>query len=164
MAENPWGNGEITATIKSGKGFDEPWLVFRGPDAASVKKQIEDASGLSGEGISLMELTWNANYSFGKISTVATGLDGVVIPDEEKPQKAAVGHVQVKVEPESAEEENVAPVAPAPSSEPDLKATVAGLTSKKELTDVYLKNKAAFDGDEALMGVLQARFTAEDVT
>ena len=159
MAESPWSDGEITATIKSGKGYDEPWLVFRGPDAASVKKQIEDATGLSGEGISLMELTWNANYSFGKISTVATGLDGVVIPENSPPaaQNAAAA-------PEPTESENVAPVAPAPSPEPDLKATVAGLTSKKELTDVYLKNKAAFDGDEALMAALQARFTAEDVT
>ena len=162
--ESPWNEGEISVTLKQSKDYAAPWIVAKGPDAASVKKQVEEITGLSGEGLTLHELVYNAAYSFQKISTVATGLDGVVIPDEEKPQKAAVGHVQVKVEPESTEEENVAPAAPAPSPEPDLKATVAGLTSKKELTDVYLKNKAAFDGDEALMAALQARFTAEDVT
>ena len=159
MSDNPWGAGEVSATIKSGKGYDEPWLVFRGPSAAAVKEQIEGATGLSGEGISLMELTWNANYSFQKISTVATGLDAVLIA-EDAPQAAE----KPAAAPESTPVANEPPAAAQASPEPDLAATVADLKTKKELTDVYLKNKAAFDGDKDLMAALQARFTAEDVS
>lgn len=160
VIENPWdGGAEVSVTLKQHKGFESPWIVVKGPSAEVVKKQVEEITGLSGEGLTLHELVYNAAYSFQKISTVATGLEAVVIP-EDSPQAAQ----ESAAAPESTEEENVAPVAPAPSSEPDLKATVAGLTSKKELTDVYLKNKAAFDGDSDLMDALQARFTAEDVT
>lgn len=159
MTESPWGDAEVSVTLKQHGKFEAPWIVVRGASTEAVKAELEKATGLSGEGLTLHELVYNAAYSFQKISTVATGLDGVVIPENSPPaaQNAAAA-------PEPAEEENVAPVAPAPSPEPDLAAVVAGLTSKKELTDVYLKNKAAFDGDEALMAALQARFTAEDVS
>lgn len=157
---DPWSGGETAATIKAGKGYDEPWLVFRGPNAASVKKQVEEATGLSGEGISLMELTWNANYSFQKISTVATGLDAVIIEDDEGPQNAAGAAENASAAPEATEPENVAPAAP----EPSLTDQVNALTVKKDLTALYLANKKAFDGDKDLMSALQARFTAEDVT
>lgn len=150
-SEDPWTGGETTATIKGGKGFDEPWLVFRGPDAASVKKQVEEATGLSGEGISLMELVYNANYSFGKINTVATGLDAIVIKDDESAE-----------EPEA--KKPAAVPAPEPKDEgPDHAAALKELTVKADITAYYLKHKKEFDADGDLMEALKARYTSEEV-
>lgn len=165
--ESPWDEGGLTVTLKAGKGYEAAWIVVKGPNAAALKRHLEEATGLSSEGLSLAQFTYNCSYHFQKIDTVAHGLDAVVIPDEDVVagvRKASRAAQNPAAAPEPTEEENVAPVAPAPSSEPDLEATVAGLTSKKALTDVYLKNKAAFDGDKDLMAALQARFTAEDVS
>lgn len=157
--ESPWNEGEISVTLKQHKGFESPWIVVKGGSAAAVKKQVEEITGLSGEGLTLHELVYNAAYSFQKISTVATGLDAVLIA-EDAPQAAE----KPAAAPESTPVANEPPAAAQASPEPDLAATVADLKTKKELTDVYLKNKAAFDGDKDLMAALQARFTAEDVS
>lgn len=160
MSETPWDDGEgISVTLKQSKDYAAPWIVVKGRTAASVKSQIEDITGLSGEGLTLHEMVYNAAFSFQKISTVATGLDAVVIPENSPP---AAQNVAAAPEPTPAAQE--APAAEAPAPEPDLAASVAGLTSKKALTDLYLKNKAAFDGDKDLMAALQARFTAGDVS
>ena len=33
---------EVVATIKGGTGFDAPWIVVHGPDAADVTAQLKD--------------------------------------------------------------------------------------------------------------------------
>ena len=162
VIENPWdGGAEVSVTLKQHKGFESPWIVVKGPSAAVVKKQVEEITGLSGEGLTLHELVYNAADSFQRISTVATGLDAVVIPDDEK---AAVGHAHATVAPESTESENVAPAAPQASPEPSLADQVNKEKSKAALKDLYLKNKKAFDGDKDLMAVLQARFASDEVS
>lgn len=159
MSNDPWSGGEITATIKAGKGYDEPWLVFRGPNAAAVRTQIEESTGLSGEGISLAALVYNANDHFSRINTVAHGLDAIVVPDDDS---AAAQNPAAA--PEPTEAENVAPAEAPASAEPSLADQVNALTVKKELIALYQANKKAFDGDKKLMDVLQKRFTSKDVS
>lgn len=157
--ESPWDEGGLTVTLKAGKGYEAAWIVVKGPNAAALKRHLEEATGLSSEGLSLAQFTYNCSYHFQKIDTVAHGLDAVVIPEDspQTPQNTAAA-------PEPTPAPAASPATEAPAPELDLAATVAGLTSKKALTDVYLKNKAAFDGDKDLMAALQARFTAEDVS
>lgn len=157
MTDSPWTGGEITATIKAGKGYDEPWLVFRGPNAAAVKVQIEEATGLSGEGISLAALTWNANRHFSMINDVAFALDATVIPED-----GATAAQNQPAAPEPTPAANVAPAAVA--AQPDHVASIADMKKKAEMTAYYLANKKAFDGDKDLMAALQQRFSAEDVS
>lgn len=158
--ESPWDEGDgISVTLKQHGKFEAPWIVVKGRTAASVKKQIEDITGLSGEGLTLHEMVYNAACSFQKISTVATGLDAVVIP-EDSPQTAQ----EPAAAPEPTPAPAAAPAAEAPAEEPDHADVIGKMTAKSDITSYYLRNKAAFDGDKDLMAALQARFTAEDVS
>src|SRR5699024_4369027 len=130
----------------------------------AVKAELAKATGLSGDGLTLTELVYNAAYSFQKISTVATGLDAVVIPLDSEAQDGAVSDVQAESAPEptqaASEPQEDAQEAP----EVDLKAEVEKQTTKAGLQALFLKNKDAFNGDAELMAALQARFTREGVS
>ena len=159
MTESPWDDGGLTVTLKAGKGFEAAWIVVKGPDSATVRRHLEEATGLSGEGLTLAQLTYNASFHFQSINTVAHGLDAVVIAEDapvaaEKPAAAS----------ESTRAANVAPEAPQAPSEPSLADQVNKETSKAALKDLYLKNKKTFDGDKDLMAVLQARFASDEVS
>ena len=164
MTDSPWGDAEVSVTLKQSKDYAAPWIVVKGGSATAVKKQIEEITGLSGEGLTLHELVYNAAYSFQKISTVATGLDAVVIPLDSKAQDGAVSDVQAESAPEptqaASEPQEDAQEAP----EVDLKAEVEKQTTKAGLQALFLKNKDAFNGDAELMAALQARFTHEGVS
>lgn len=164
MTDSPWGDAEVSVTLKQHKGYDSPWVVVRGGSTEAVKAELAKATGLSGDGLTLTELVYNAAYSFQKISTVATGLDAVVIPLDSKAQDGAVSDVQAESAPEptqaASEPQEDAQEAP----EVDLKAEVEKQTTKAGLQALFLKNKDAFNGDAELMAALQARFTHEGVS
>lgn len=152
-SEDPWTGGDISVTLKQHKGYESPWIVIRGRDAASVKKQLEEVTGLSGEGLTLHELVYNATSSFQRINTVATGLDAVVVREDAPAEEP-------KPEPEK-------PAAPEPEPEddgPDHVAELAKLDKKADLTAYYLAHKKEFDGDGSLMDALKARYKSEDVS
>lgn len=150
-SEDPWTGGDISVTLKQHKGYESPWIVVRGRDVASVKKQLEEITGLSGEGLTLHELVYNATASFQRISTVATGLDAVVVKDDAPAE-----------EPEPEPEK---PAAPEPEDGgPDHVAELEKLDKKADLTAYYLAHKKDFDGDGSLMDALKARYKSEDVS
>lgn len=156
--ESPWGDGSITITLKAGKGFEVPWIVVKGPDADTVRKHLEEATGLSGEGLTLAQLTYNASYHFQSINTVAHGLDAIVIADEPSAEKSA------PTTSSATEAAPSAPAAEATASEPIGHVAMIGkMTARKDLTAYYLAHRADFDGDQELMDELQKRFGAEDV-
>lgn len=141
-SEDPFGSGSITATVKAGKGHEVPWLVFKGGTTGEVKRHIEEATGLSGEGISLASLVRNASDHFQTVNEVATVLSATVIP--ETPAESTTGSAPAAEQtPEAPEDQYLSAI-----------ASVADLAA---LGDLYLKNKAVFDGDEKLMAALQAR-------
>lgn len=142
MSEDPFGGGSITATVKAGKGYEVPWLVFKGATVAEVQGQIEQATGLSGEGITLASLVRNASDHFQTVNEVATVLSATVIP--ETPTESASSAAP------AAEQEPEAP-------EAQFASAIASVENLAALGDLYLKNKDAFDGDEKLMAALQAR-------
>lgn len=149
--DNPWGDGDISVTLKQHKGHESPWIVVRGKDAASVKKQLEEITGLSGEGLTLHEMVYNATASFQRINTVAHGLDAVVVKNDEPAEEP-----KAEAEPEPAA---------APEEEgPDHLKALQGITTKSELTSYYLANKKEFDGNADLMAALKERYTSEDVS
>lgn len=150
--DNPWSDGEVSVTLKQHKGFESPWIVVRGKDAASVKKQLEEITGLSGEGLTLHELVYNATASFQRISTVAHGLDAIVVQNDEPAEEP-----KAEAKPEPAAE-------PEPKQEgPDHVAELAKLDKKADLTAYYLKHKKEFDGNADLMAALKDRYKSEDV-
>lgn len=139
---------ELSATLKYGKGYEDSWLVIRADNAADLKKAIEEATGLSGEGLSVVDLIHNAASHVHQVSKMGTALGATVIA--EKPAEPAA--------PAQAQEQAAAPAAPAPQAQaPSLEDQIASAKSASELSDLFLKNKAAFTGDKALMDKLQER-------
>src|SRR5699024_11724565 len=88
MTDSPWGDAEVSVTLKQSKDYAAPWIVVKGGSTEAVKAELAKATGLSGDGLTLTELVYNAAYSFQKISTVATGLDAVVIPLDSEDRKS----------------------------------------------------------------------------
>lgn len=139
---------ELSATLKYGKGYEDSWLVIRADNAADLKKAIEEATGLSGEGLSVVDLIHNAASHVHQVSKMGTALGATVIA--ETPAEPAA--------PAQAQEQAAAPAAPAPQAQaPSLEDQIASAKSASELSDLFLKNKAAFTGDKALMDKLQER-------
>ena len=139
---------ELSATLKYGKGYEDSWLVIRADNASDLKKAIEEATGLSGEGLSVVDLIHNAASHVHQVSKMGTALGATVIA--EKPAEPAA--------PAQAQEQAAAPAAPAPQAQaPSLEDQIASAKSASELSDLFLKNKAAFTGDKALMDKLQER-------
>lgn len=137
---------ELSATLKYGKGYEDSWLVIRADNAADLKKAIEEATGLSGEGLSVVDLIHNAASHVHQVSKMGTALGATVIA--ETPAEPAA----------PAQEQAAAPAAPAPQAQaPSLEDQIASAKSASELSDLFLKNKAAFTGDKALMDKLQER-------
>lgn len=139
---------ELSATLKYGKGYEDSWLVIRADNAADLKKAIEEATGLSGEGLSVVDLIHNAASHVHQVSKMGTALGATVIA-ETPAEPAAPAQIQAQA---------AAPAAPAPQAQaPSLEDQIASAKSASELSDLFLKNKAAFTGDKALMDKLQER-------
>ena len=150
MDVNPWKEEgrmtELSATLKYGKGYEDSWLVIRADNAADLKKAIEEATGLSGEGLSVVDLIHNASSHVHQVSKMGTALGATVIAEKTEEPAAP------------AQEQAAAPAAPAPEAPaPSLEDQIASAKSASELSDLFLKNKAAFTGDKALMDKLQER-------
>ena len=139
---------ELSATLKYGKGYEDSWLVIRADNAADLKKAIEEATGLSGEGLSVVDLIHNAASHVHQVSKMGTALGATVIA-ETPAEPAAPAQIQAQA---------AAPASPAPRAQaPSLEDQIASAKSASELSDLFLKNKAAFTGDKALMDKLQER-------
>lgn len=87
-------SSEVTVTIKSGKGYDDSWFVFRGK-AASVKEQLIEFFSLdraSVESLSPYEVAVNARSVAQGLAAVAVTLGGTVTHSEAtKPSTPATG-------------------------------------------------------------------------
>ena len=148
MSENPWKEGgggmpEIGVTLKAGKGYEAPWITVKGSDVDEVRRATAAVAGLDAGELPLTDVVHNVAKHFQSVSTVGTLLGATVVSEETPAQKPQ----------EPAEQPNAAPAAQAPTLE-DL---IAQAGSAAELSDLFLKNKAAFTGNPALMDKLQER-------
>lgn len=134
---------ELSATLKFGKGHEDSWIVVRADTAAELKKAIEEATGLSGEGMSVVDLVHNASMHVHQVAKMGTVLGGTVLESETPTEEPA------KEEPKAE--------APAATKGPTLEEQIASAKSGGELSDLFLKNKATFQADSALMEKLQER-------
>lgn len=141
---------ELSVTLKYGKGYEESWLVLRAESASDLKKQLEEATGVSGEGITLVDQVHNATQHVHSLGRMGTILGATVIPEAESAGAPATP-------PQAAAQ---APAAAAPAPGPTLLEKIAQAGSASDLSDLFLKNQAAFTGDKTLMDALEARSKA----
>lgn len=134
---------EIGVTLKAGKGYEAPWITVKGDNADEVRRATAAVAGLDAGELPLTDVVHNVAKHFQDVSRVGTLLGGTVVPEESAPQKPQ----------EPAEQPTAAPAAQAPT----LEDQIAKAGSASELSDLFLKNKAAFTGDPALMAKLQER-------
>jgi hypothetical protein len=72
---------EVSATLKAGTGYDAPWLVARGPNAAAVVAELRSWFGEGG----LIDATARTAEAFKR----ATGNDKPAASQQRQPQPAA---------------------------------------------------------------------------
>lgn len=133
-SEDPFTDSDAyVATLKYGKGYEEPWLVIRGRTADETKQRVVDAVGLEGaEDLTLAEVIVNAKNVVQGASNVATQLGGTALPSRSsKPSEPAPAAT-----PEPAESEGST-----------LLEQIDKLESKREGQRFYLANRSAIDAD-----------------
>ena len=72
-------DGAYSVSFKGGKGYEEPEFVVRANSAGALRSRIIDAFDLDGAGLSLVDIIHNANMHFRALSSVGSGLGGLVI-------------------------------------------------------------------------------------
>lgn len=85
----------ITVTIKHGKGYDDPWIVFKGSHD-DVWREVVDTYALSvSDSLSLAEVVHNAKQVAHGLN--ATGILGATVKEsKEEPQKPKAEPVEEK--------------------------------------------------------------------
>ena|SRR5690606_9479655 len=148
MSETPWGGGvpEVSVTLKASKEFSAPWIVVRGGSIDEVRRATAAVAGLDAGELPLTDVVHNVSKHFQSVSTVGTLLGATVVPEEAPPQ-----------EPQKSQEPAEQPSAASPAQDPTLEDLIAQAGSAAELSDLFLKNKAAFTGSPDLMSKLQER-------
>lgn len=137
---------EVTVTLKGGTGYDKPWIVVRGENAAETAKLVAETVGVSGEGLTLLELTHNAAQKFSGVSAAGTILGATVIPEGAPAQAPA---------PEPAAAPAIPAAPPVPNTE--ILAKIEAATSVAELGDVFMQNKGLFEANAELMAQVEAK-------
>src|SRR5690606_14502205 len=145
MNETPWGGGapEVSVTLKASKEFSAPWIVVRGGSIDEVRRVTAAVAGLDAGELPLTDVVHNVSKHFQSVSTAGTLLGATVVSEETLLQ-----------EPQEPAEQ---PSAASPAQDPTLEDLIAQAGSAAELSDLFLKNKAAFTGSPALMSKLQER-------
>jgi hypothetical protein len=141
----------ITVTVKYGKGYEESWVVFRGPSITQVREDIIDYFGMDRASVAeltLSDVVVNAtNLAHGK-GNVAAALGATVI--KSGPTPAATENPASSAWAQAAQQE-----AEAPAENPML-ARIAATTNVDELKRLWAENQAAF-AEADVMAAWKAR-------
>lgn len=138
----------MTIKVPESKRYasDNPWITFRASDASTMKAHVVATFGLDAEeavGLTLFDVVLNAQKIATKVGGVSTSMGGTIISTT------------------PAGSSDRASVADAPAAEPEgphpLLAEIEAQTSVPDLQNLWARNKAAFDADEALMDAYKAK-------
>lgn len=147
VTNNVWAaDGDSTATIKFGRGHDDPWLVFKG-SPSQVKAQIVDAFSIEAEeanSLTLAELVVNVSQTAQSMRNASAGLGGRVIGNNGRPKS---GSDEVWRQADKPAEPVVNP----------LYAEQEACTSVDELKALWARNRDAYDNDAELFAAWKAK-------
>lgn len=149
--------------MKFGKGYEAPWLVFRGADVDGIKAKIAASFGM--ESASVAELTLadvisNASKDAVTVYSVSSSMGGTVIgktaasKTEAKPAEAKAGS---HPETSPAWEPPTETAAPEAEVANPLLARIEDQTTVSALQKLWGANKATFDADAALMDAYKVK-------
>lgn len=136
MADAP-----ITVTLKSGKGYEAHWVVFKGDSVREVRDHLVDYFEIeTDDAASLNDVVFLAEQVLHGMGNVKGSLGGSVVKTEKQ---------------------QAAPKEEAKPEGPDLFAGIAAADSLDALTSLWAENKAAFDTEvtkafKARVAVLKA--------
>lgn len=142
---------DITVTMKYGKGFEEPWAVFRG-SSESIRENILSYYGMDRESateLTLHEIVLNAKRITHAGSSAATVLGGTVIPASQEGRSAPAA--QPTGDPWA---EPVVPAEPAKSPLWDQQELC---TSVADLQQLWARNQAEYAADADLFTAWKAK-------
>ena len=134
---------EIGVTLKAGKGYEAPWVTIKGTDVDEVRRATAAAAGLDAGDLPLTDVVHNVSKHFQDVTSVGTLLGATVISEGDTPEKPQ----------EPAGQPDTTPA----DQTSTLEGLIAQAGSASELSDLFLKNKAAFTGNQSLMDKLQER-------
>lgn len=132
---------EVVVTVKYGKGYEEPWVVFHGPDVDAVKRQLIEFFGMSPESMALSghSIVVNARSIAQGMGVIADAFPGAMVVSEEESASLTP------------------PPEPTPAAENPLLAKIEAQTTRDDLVKLWAENKAAFDADATLMDAYRAK-------
>lgn len=153
---------DVTVTIKyrdgSGKGFDEPWAVFRGP-LQEVRQNIVAFFGVSDEPtFTLHDVVVNAKRIAHGVEAVASGLGGKVIPLPSREERVQSTDAWSQAAPQKPQEPISGPQEADPEGEDHelLIEALKGADSINTLRRIWAENTEAFK-DPAVQDAYKAR-------
>lgn len=150
---DPHKPGELSVTIKYGRGYDESWAVFRGESSEAIQTQLRSYFGLGpdfSDGLTLHELVLNCTkvaHGGSAASEIARAVpsgsaDSVSSTNDDKPDPWKQAETPADPEPELT-----------------LTDLVRKCESVKDLQLLWSENKQAFADDPDLMAAYKAHGT-----
>lgn len=141
---------EITATVKYGASYEDPWLTFKGASAPEVKAAIIEAFELDGTArkLSLAWVVQEASRMATSSQILSSKLGATPVIEEggkEDPWATAEAGADKNVWPEEKE-----------SPADQMRRLIAGCGSVEELKRLWVDNQTAFQ-DPDLMAAYKAR-------
>lgn len=133
---------EVTVTIKFGKDYDAPWIVFRG-SPASAHDEIVSTFGFDAkesEGLTLAQLTLNATKA-AKAANGVSSAGGTAVSPWGARRASGRGHTQEKSEPKGN----------------PLAQLIEGCTTLTEIQAVWGDYSSALQSDEELLALFKAK-------
>lgn len=151
---------EVTVTFKGDKGYDAPWLVFKG-DPADVQQAIITAAGLTSEqahGLPLVETALVVNKQFQDLYKMGVALGAVPITQEAQDARPPIYEVKAGSEDPTgqATPADIKPPEPA-SPHAGLISQIASAPSLDAIQNLWVSNQAAFDDAAVQQAVAERR-------
>lgn len=147
---------KINASIKYGKGYDEPWLTFEGDDASTVRGLIVDAFNLEvDDDVSLSTVVTIATRAAQGVENVSRDLKASVI-GEVKTNDSTDSSTYVSDGGEHAGDSGDSSAA---TNDPDdaLVPLFANASSLDELRTLWAKHKDAYNRSKAVQQAYKDR-------
>lgn len=151
-SESPWQPGDTGVTIKFGKGYEDPWLTFRG-SVEQIRAEVLAAFGMEDNPeLSLAAVVVNATREAHAMYGVASGLGGRVISQSGGTRRGGWSKAAAKTESVAGGQEarNTSPQEPEKPAVSPLLAEIEACEDTTQLKRLWAQRQEAFKDPEIM--------------
>lgn len=148
LSADPYRPGKIGVTIKvpESKRYagDNPWFVFEGTDATTVRNKIGDVFGIEVENLTLSAVVIEAQRLATGLGAVAHGLGGRVLDDGKASAPAASSEAPAASGGSVFQQAQAGQTAAPKADEDPILTAIEGAKTVEELKQIWAENQEAF--------------------